>query len=72
MADTAKDMLDKISGLGSGTDPESQRNKATANGAAVGGIFGMYYGWSRKKNILVWGMFGALGGAIIARILMPK
>lgn len=53
-------------------DTKVVRNRATVTGACVGGLFGVYYGFSRKKNMLVYAGAGAVVGAILSRILVPK
>ncbi len=53
-------------------DSTSIRNRAMITGAVVGGIFGLYYGYTRKKNMLVMTGAGALIGGILSRLIMPK
>lgn len=53
-------------------DTSSIRNRAMISGAIVVGLFGMYYGYTKKKNVLVFGAGGAVVGAIAARMFMLK
>lgn len=53
-------------------DTKSIRIRATIAGACVGGMFGVYYGYTRKKSILATTAIGAIGGAILSRLLTPK
>jgi uncharacterized membrane protein len=71
---TAKELLDRVSAIKSGTakDVAKERNKATAAGGAMGAMMGLYFGTSRRQNILVCGIIGAVIGAITVRIVMPK
>lgn len=55
-----------------GYDPKSLRNRAMITGATIGGCFGLYYGYTRKKNMLVMAGAGALMGGILSRLIMPK
>lgn len=70
MDNKAQEIYNKISN--SGSDAKNNGKKAIISGAAVGAAFGFYYGYSRKKNILVMGVAGAIVGALVAKILMPK
>lgn len=71
---TADQLANKTSAI-KGTDQydtSTLRNRATITGAVVGGLGGAYYGFTRKKNVLVMGAAGALIGAILSRLIMPK
>lgn len=71
---TADQLANKVSAI-KGTDQYDTatiRNRATIAGACIGGLGGVYYGYTRKKNILVMGATGALVGAILSRLIMPK
>jgi outer membrane lipoprotein SlyB len=72
MAETTEggSMMNKIASIGtSGPEDEAtHKNKATISGAAVGGLFGMYYGYSKEKNMLVCGIVGSVIGAVVARV----
>lgn len=73
--DTGKAILDKVRAIkGSGTEKDilMEKNKATIAGSATGLLIGVYYGYSRKKNMLVTSLMGALAGAVVVRLLMPK
>lgn len=71
---TGKELLDKLQSIKTGTNKEiaQEKNKATLAGAAMGAMMGVYFGTSRKKNLLVTTIFGALLGAITVRVVMPK
>lgn len=71
---TGKELLEKLQAIKTGTNKEiaKEQNKATIAGAAMGAMMGVYYGTSRKKNILVTTIFGAIVGAITVRLVMPK
>jgi len=69
----AKDIFKKVSSIGTGSsDKKQQKQRATISGAAIGAVFGMYYGYSKKKNVLIMGAAGALIGAIVTKMFMPK
>jgi len=69
---TAKQLLDKVGTIkNSGNDIALQRNRATMDGALIGMAVGFYYGFSRRQNLLVCGLMGGIGGAIIGRLLVP-
>ena len=53
-----KEMIEKVASIGSNKtgDVATQQNKATLTGAAIGVLFGIYYSYSRKKNMLLFGM----------------
>lgn len=74
MSTPAQDILDKATAqkYGGGTDIDHERNMATASGAIVGGLFGMYIAYAKKKNLIIIGAVGALIGAIAARVILPK
>jgi hypothetical protein len=71
---TAKELLDRVTEIKTGTAKEVSRekNKATLAGAAMGAMMGLYFGSSRKQNLLVCGIMGAAVGAIVVRLVMPK
>lgn len=70
---TGKDFLDKISSIqNSDGGIGYHRDRATMDGALVGMAIGLFFGFAKKKNMLVFGMLGAVGGAIVGRALMPK
>lgn len=74
MAITGKDIMDRVSSI-QGTkskDVVYQRNQATISGAFVGMIIGIYVGYTKKKNMLVAGALGAIGGAVVIRLFTPK
>lgn len=71
---TGKELLDKLQSIKTGTGKEiaKEQNKATLAGAAMGAMMGVYWGTSRKKNILITTIFGAIVGAVTVRLVMPK
>lgn len=71
---TAKEILDRVHSIKGSPDKEiaAEKNRATAAGGIAGGVFGLYYGYSRQKNPLVWGLVGAIAGAVVVRVVMPK
>jgi hypothetical protein len=71
---TADDLANRASAItgSSEYDTKIQRNRAMIAGATIGGLGGLYYGFSRKKNMLVYCGAGAVVGALLSRLLMPK
>ncbi len=70
---TADSLSNKASAIkGDNYDSKTIRNRATIAGATVGGMFGLYYGYTRKKGLLVCTGAGVIMGAILSRLLMPK
>jgi uncharacterized membrane protein len=73
--DTGKAIMDKVRSI-KGTDSDKdilvEKNRATVAGAATGTLIGVYYGFSRKQNIVVCALMGALAGALVVRLFMPK
>lgn len=71
---TADAIMNKVKAINStdDSDVKSSRNKATAAGAVVGVFAGMYYGYTRKKNVFVMGAVGAAIGALMTRAFLPK
>lgn len=68
-----KELLDKVSAIKHSTgDIGYERNRATWDGALIGMTAGFGWGFIKKQNMLMWGMLGAVGGAIITRVLIPK
>jgi outer membrane lipoprotein SlyB len=41
-------------------------------GATAGGMFGLYYGYTRKKNLAVMTIAGGVIGALVSRLLTPS
>lgn len=74
MATTADKLSQRSSAIAGkeGYDTKTVRNRATIAGAAIGGMFGVYYGYTKKKNMLATGLAGLVMGAILSRLLMPK
>lgn len=75
MAITGKEILDKSAAIKNGTsyDTSSAKMKAAVSGGFIGLASGFYYAYSRREsNWLVAGILGAIGGALIARVLIPK
>lgn len=71
---TGKQIMDKVDDI-QGTSSKDiifQRNQATIGGGAIGMVIGIYYGLTRKQNMLVCAAMGLIGGATIARIFTPK
>ena len=71
---TATDILNKVSTIKgeNPNDPNYQRNLSTVGGSFIGLAAGAFYGYSRKKPILVCSLIGAIGGGIISRLFMPN
>lgn len=70
-ADQLKNKANSIIG-GGGYDTKTVRTRATVAGACVGGLFGVYYGYTKRKNILAMTLIGGVTGAILSRLLVPK
>ncbi len=71
---TGQEILDKIKsikGEGDESDPNTQCNRAMAAGFITGGLFGLYYGYSKQKNMITTGIVFAVGGLIVSRLLVP-
>jgi hypothetical protein len=69
-----KDILEKANVLKNGgtVDAVSAKKRAAFSGAFVGAAAGFYYGYVKQDNFLVAGILGAIAGALIARVVMPK
>ncbi len=72
MSVTADALAKKADSITGGDDESIARNRATVAGGLVGGMLGMYYGFSKGKSIVVMGLIGAVGGAILTRLTLPK
>lgn len=71
----AKDFLNKASGNKSSNESEllKDKSKASLTGLAIGGLAGLYVGYTRKYNILISVFLGGLVGSLITRALLkPK
>lgn len=68
-----KSILDKVSSIKGQNpdDPNYQKRSATISGSIIGLAGGAYYGFAKKKNLLVTSLIGAVAGGIIARLFMP-
>mgnify|MGYP003568388118 CR=1 FL=1 len=72
---TAKDFLDKAKKNKSQNENEllKDKSKAAMTGLAIGGIAGLYVGYTRKYNILISVFLGGLIGSLVTRALLkPK
>jgi hypothetical protein len=72
---TAKDFLDKAKKNKSQNENEllKDKSKAAMTGLAIGGIAGLYVGYTRKYNILISVFLGGLIGSLLTRALLkPK
>lgn len=68
-----KQLLDKVSSIkGSNGDIGTQKNRAMIDGALIGMAAGIFYGFAKKQNMIMMGMLGAVGGALVSRLLMPS
>lgn len=71
----AKDFLDKASKNKSQNENEllKDKSKAALTGLAIGGLAGLYIGYTRKYNILISVFLGGLVGSLVTRALLkPK
>lgn len=71
----AKDFLDKSKKNKSQSENEllKDKSKAAMTGLAIGGLAGLYVGYTRKYNILISVFLGGLVGTLITRALIkPK
>jgi|LauGreDrversion4_2_1035121.scaffolds.fasta_scaffold05180_6 LytS/YehU family sensor histidine kinase len=71
----AKDFLDKAKKNKSQNESEllKDKSKAAITGLAIGGIAGLYIGYTRKYNILISVFLGGLVGSLLTRALLkPK
>jgi uncharacterized membrane protein (Fun14 family) len=72
---TAKDFLNKASKNKSQNESEliKDKSKAAVTGLAIGGLVGLYVGYTRKYNILISVFLGGLVGSLVTRALLkPK
>ena len=72
---TAKDFLNKASKNTSQNESEliKDKSKAAVTGLAIGGLVGLYVGYTRKYNILISVFLGGLVGSLVTRALLkPK
>lgn len=71
---TGKELLDKVYQVKGNPQKNifEEKNKATIAGGVTGCLLGVYYGFSKKHNLLVTGAIGAIVGAVAVRLLMPK
>lgn len=71
METTGKQIINNVNSVKNGqfTDERQQKNYATISGAGVGAIIGIYYGYSKNKNMLAFALLGAVLGAIATRAL---
>lgn len=74
MAETGKEILDRVAAIKNGHsyDGISAKSKAAINGGVIGLAGGFYYAYAKQQNFLVMGLLGAISGALIVRLLMPK
>lgn len=73
--ETASEIMDKVKSIkGSGTDDDValEKKRAMIAGGTVGLMMGLYYGFSKQKNMLICGVIGGAAGAALTRLLMPK
>ena len=71
----AKDFLDKANKNKSQNETEllKDKSKAAMTGLAIGGLAGLYIGYTRKYNILISVFLGGLVGSLLTRALLkPK
>jgi hypothetical protein len=71
----AKDFLDKAKKNKSQNENEllKDKSKAAVTGLAIGGLAGLYIGYSRKYNILISVFLGGLLGTLLTRAwIKPK
>jgi hypothetical protein len=71
----AKDFLDKAKKNKSQNENEllKDKSKAAMTGLAIGGLAGLYFGYTRKYNILISVFLGGLVGSLLTRALLkPK
>ncbi len=74
MAQTGKDLMRKVTSIQEcdSWDITSTKNRATLSGGLVGMAIGVYIGYSKKQNLLVAGILGAIGGALVSKLFTPK
>lgn len=72
---TAAQILDQVKSIkGTSTDQDVtiEKNRAMIAGGTIGLMMGLYYGFSKKHNMLICGVIGGASGAAITRLAMPK
>jgi hypothetical protein len=74
MANYGQDMLDKIASNKdkNANDIILEQTKGTFKGSAIGLLVGLYIGYSRKYNMFLSGVVGALGGGLISKFFISK
>jgi uncharacterized protein YcfJ len=67
---TGKEIINNVNSVKDGKYPDekSQHIHAIVSGAAVGGMMGIYYGYSKDKNMLAMGILGAIIGSVVVRL----
>lgn len=53
-------------------DRKAIRTQSMVAGATIGGLFGLYYGYTKKKNVLVMCAAGAVAGLLVSVLIIPK
>lgn len=70
---TADQLANKAAAIkGNEEDAKTYKVRAMVAGATAGGVFGLYYGYTRKKSMPVMAVAGAIVGAVVSRLLTPS
>jgi outer membrane lipoprotein SlyB len=74
MANYGQDMLDKRNYNKSKDDNQIilEQTKGTFKGSAIGLLVGLYIGYSRKYNMFLSGVIGAISGGLVSKIFIGK
>ena len=70
----AKDYLKKLNGGANTpkTDLLSDKTEAGRVGAVIGGLLGVYIGYTRQYNLLISAFLGGLAGNLLTKALLRK
>lgn len=71
---TGKEIIEEAAAIknGGAYNPATIKYRAAITGGFIGFAGGAYWAFVKKGNMLVAGLAGAIAGALIARIVMPK
>lgn len=71
----AKDYLKRLNGGGSGpskSDFLTDKSEAGMVGAVIGGLLGVYVGYTRNYNLLISAFLGGLAGNLATKAFLRK
>lgn len=71
----AKPFLDKVKSSKTKTEDEwlVEKNKASLTGMVIGGLLGVYIGYTKRYNLLLSAFIGGVSGSVLTKaLLQPK